>query len=375
MAPQDLRLQPGDVLKVNFNPENPILKEDWNLTVCESFDWSYQGESVGILKRPLVPLDDDAIKEEKRAYRHLVGTIIPAVDGNMDSEPFLRVLYGENVKDQLDLIEHLGNTPVNEQRKAVGIVEGFPGVGKTAFLAYVVVCMLAQRPQAPIGCICAANQPTDILAKAIEHAIELLLPESQAETAPKAAYSNYIEKDNNALPVTEEGYEGDFSQLILKNALLSDGSFNLADPHTKALFTNDTVLDMAASINRQLAPGVHGVKDTRFRVPEMSSAYKVLEAFLPHDGSFQAAALRKQYSEEGKAMAHEDVRESLKDLLPKAIKSARGNVKVVLTTPSQTVTTKQFTPQAPLLQGSQGWSRQRFHGVVANALKIVSPEN
>lgn len=51
-------------------------------------------------------------------------------------------------------------------------------------------------------------------------------------------------------------------------------------------------------------------------------------------------------------MAHEDVRESLKDLLPKAIKSARGNVKVVLTTPSQTVTTKQFTPQAPLLQGS-----------------------
>lgn len=141
----------------------------------------------------------------------------------------------------------------------------------------------------------------------------MLLPESQAETAPKAAYSNYIEKDNNALPVTEEGYEGDFSQLILKNALLSDGSFNLADPHTKALFTNDTVLDMAASINRQLAPGVHGVKDTRFRVPEMSSAYKVLEAFLSHDGSFQAAALRyKQYPEEGKTMTHEDVRELLK---------------------------------------------------------------
>ncbi|KAK8906784.1 hypothetical protein QC760_005353 [Botrytis cinerea] len=191
---------------------------------------------------------------------------------------------------------------------------------------------------------------------------------------------------DNALPVTKEEYEGDFSQLILKNTLLSDGYFNLADPHTKALFTNDTVLDMAASINRQLAPGVHGVKDTRFHVPEMSSAYKVLEAFLSHDGSFQAAALRykqypeegktmahEDYSEEGKAMAHEDVRESLKDLLPKAIKSARGNVKVVLTTPSQTVATKQFTPQAPLLQGSQGWSRQRFHDVAANALKNYFP--
>ena len=118
---------------------------------------------------------------------------------------------------------------------------------------------------------------------------------------------------DNALPVTKEEYEGDFSQLILKNTLLSDGYFNLADPHTKALFTNDTVLDMAASINRQLAPGVHGVKDTRFRVPEMSSAYKVLEAFLSHDGSFQAAALRyKQYPEEGKTMTHEDVRELLK---------------------------------------------------------------
>ncbi|KAM0149079.1 hypothetical protein ACHAQE_002670 [Botrytis cinerea] len=181
---------------------------------------------------------------------------------------------------------------------------------------------------------------------------------------------------DNALPVTKEEYEGGFSQLILKNTLLSDGYFNLADPHTKALFTNDTVLDMAASINRQLAPGVHGVRDTRFHVPEMSSAYKVLEAFLSHDGSFQAAALRyKEYSEAGKAMEGQDVRDLFQDLLPKAIKSARENAKVVLTTPSQTVTTKQFTPQAPLLQGSQGWSRQRFHDVVANALKIVPPEN
>ncbi|TEY86416.1 hypothetical protein BOTCAL_0009g00430 [Botryotinia calthae] len=617
MAPQDLRLQPGDVLKVNFNPENPIRKEDWNLTVCESFDWSYQGGSVGILKRPLVPLDDGATEEEKRAYRPLVGTLLPAVDGNMDSPEscrdllesarpisvllnyyesemaearvfkalnhFLhstypngsaklstrnysacmdewskvllmndnrvigdrdllgndagRIMENFNAEDQLKAIEYLRNTPVNEQGKAVGIVEGFPGVGKTAFLAYVVVCMLAQKPQNPIACICAANRPTDVLAKAIERAIKdtcnrqpdlaPLLQEQvvirvystqtetnflisladrapkaslvededddlvdvtsdgangcgdsaldkaptgangggdpaldkaqtganegdsddeeedensndevdvekkktkkkrltkrqrqdrdvtaarllQAEAAPKTTYSNYVEKDNMALPITEKEYQGDFSQLILKHALLSDGFSNLADPHTKALFTTDTALDMAASINRQLAPGVHGVKDTRFRVPDMSSAYKVLEAFLAHDESFQAAALRyKQYSEQGKTMTHEDVRELLKDMLPKAIKSARANAKVVLTTPSQTATTKfidqfrevhallideaclatlvdsitllvsletenlvlfgdtkQLTSQAPILQGTQGLSRETSQDVM-----------
>ncbi|TGO47826.1 hypothetical protein BCON_0262g00110 [Botryotinia convoluta] len=239
MAPQDLRLQPGNVLKVNFSPDNPIRKEDWNLTVSEFFDWSYQGESVGILKRPLVPLQEGATEEEKRAFRPLIGTILPAVDGTMDSPESCRALlesarpvsvllnyyesemaearvfkalnhflystypnfnkiasqspnnfnsasmdewskvllmndnrYGANAKDQLDAIEDLRNTPVNSQGKAVAIIEGFPGVGKTAFLAHVVVCMLAQQPQAPIGCICAANQPTDVLAKAIERAIE-----------------------------------------------------------------------------------------------------------------------------------------------------------------------------------------------------------
>lgn len=80
--------------------------------------------------------------------------------------------YGANAKDQLDAIEYLRRTPVNEQRKAVAFVEGFPGVGKIAFLAHVVVCMLAQKPQAAIGCICAANQLTDVLAKAIDSAIE-----------------------------------------------------------------------------------------------------------------------------------------------------------------------------------------------------------
>ncbi|KAF7929669.1 hypothetical protein EAE99_004573 [Botrytis elliptica] len=82
----ELRLQSGDVLKVNFSPNNPIRNEDWNLTVCESFDWSYQGESVGILKRPLVPLNDDAIEKDKKAFRPLVGTILPAVDGTLSED-------------------------------------------------------------------------------------------------------------------------------------------------------------------------------------------------------------------------------------------------------------------------------------------------
>ncbi|KAF7952092.1 uncharacterized protein EAE97_001589 [Botrytis byssoidea] len=255
MAPQELRLQPGDILKVNFRPDNPIRNEDWNLVVCEPFDWSYQGESVGVLKRPLVPLPEGATEEEKRAFRPLVRTALPAVNGTMDSPDSCRALlesdrpvsvilnYYEsetaearvfkalnhflhstypnfrkldfqspnnfksesmeawskvllmhdnrvrshvnilgddaglimerfNDKDQLDAIEYLKKTPVNSEGKAVGIIEGFPGVGKTAFLAHVVVCMLAQRPQAPICCICAASQPTDVLAKAIERAIE-----------------------------------------------------------------------------------------------------------------------------------------------------------------------------------------------------------
>ncbi|THV53786.1 hypothetical protein BGAL_0042g00330 [Botrytis galanthina] len=140
MAPQELRLQPGDILKVNFSPDNPIRNEDWNLTVSKSFDWSYQSDSVGICPPQLLRV-------------------------NMSQ-------YGANAKDQLDAMEYLRRTPVNEQRKTVAFVEGFPGVGKTAFLAHVVVCMLAQKPQAPIGCICAANQLTDVLAKAIDSAIK-----------------------------------------------------------------------------------------------------------------------------------------------------------------------------------------------------------
>ncbi|KAF5877048.1 uncharacterized protein Bfra_001409 [Botrytis fragariae] len=205
-APQDLRLQAGDVLKVNFSPDNPIRKEDWNLTICESFDWSYQGESIGILKRPLVPLDDAATEEE-----------------------------------------------------------------------------------------------------------------------------------TNALPDSE-----------------------------------------------------------------------VLEKFLSNDVSFKAAALKyKTYSEQGKKMEHEAVRELFKDLLPNAIKNARQSANVVLTTPSQTATTKfmnqfrqlhallideaglatlidlimllctleteslvlfgdtkQLTPQAPLIKGSQGLSCETSQGIM-----------
>ncbi|KAF7933786.1 uncharacterized protein EAE98_003495 [Botrytis deweyae] len=86
IAPQELRLQPSNVLKVNFSPNNPIRNEDWNLTVCESFDWSYQGESVGILKRPLIPLNNDAIEKDKKAFRPLVGTILPAVDGTLGED-------------------------------------------------------------------------------------------------------------------------------------------------------------------------------------------------------------------------------------------------------------------------------------------------
>ncbi|TGO37170.1 hypothetical protein BHYA_0104g00280 [Botrytis hyacinthi] len=609
MAPQELRLQPGDVLKVNFSPDAPIRKEDWNLTVCESFDWSYQGGSVGVLKRPLVPLRDGATEEEKKAFRPLVGTILPAVDGNMDSPGSCRALLesarpipvllnyyeseaaearifkalnrflhstypnsdkvdfqtpkdfnsasmdawskvllmhdnrvithrdilGEdaglimerfNAKDQLDAIEYLRNTPVNTQGKAVAVVEGFPGVGKTEFLAHVVVCMLAQKPQAPIGCICAANKPTDVLAKAIERAIEdtcirqpdlapflrrqLVIrvyptatetnflisladrtpkvqggrgndvnvdgpdngvggsalnnaetdtnkaeePDNQsdiedeeedtgshdesdaekkkrkkkrltkrqrqdcevaaarlqkAETAPKVTYSNYVAKDNDALPITKEEYVGDLAQLLLKNALLSDGSFNLEDPSIKALFPTEAALDMATSINRQLAPRVYGVKDTRFRVPKMTSANKVLEKFLEDDESFnEAAQTYKKYCEVGKDMGREEVRQLFKELLPKAIKDARGSAKVVLTTPSQTATTefmdqfreihallideaclatlvdiimllctfetenlvlfgdpKQLTPQAPILRGSQGLSRETSQNVMS----------
>ncbi|KAF7889898.1 uncharacterized protein EAF02_002313 [Botrytis sinoallii] len=254
MAPQNLRLHPGDVLKVNFFIDG-VRNEDWNLVICKPFDWYYPEASVGILKRPLVPLRWDATEEEKNAPRPLTGSILPAVVGNMDSPKTCRALLekacsipvilnyhesemaearvfkalncflhstypnldkkdshspinfksasmdawskvllmhdnrvrthvdilGEDAglimerfdaKDQLDTIEYLRSTPVNSQGKAVAIVEGFPGVGKTTFLAHVVVCMLAQQPQAPIGCICAANQPTDVLAKAIERAIE-----------------------------------------------------------------------------------------------------------------------------------------------------------------------------------------------------------
>ncbi|KAF7898265.1 hypothetical protein EAF00_004711 [Botryotinia globosa] len=233
-----------------------LNKEDWDLFICKPFDWLYRGKFVGILKRPLVPLDDGAAANRKKAFRPLVGTILPAVDGNINSPESCRALLESarpisvlfnnhesemaaearvfkalthflhstypnldkkdscspinfksasmdawskvllihdnrvrahvdtlgkdaglimerfNAKDQLDVIEYLWSTPVNSQGKAVAIVEGFPRVGKTAFSARVLVCMLAQRPQAPIGCICAASQPIDVLAKAIERAIE-----------------------------------------------------------------------------------------------------------------------------------------------------------------------------------------------------------
>ncbi|TGO09117.1 hypothetical protein BTUL_0178g00030 [Botrytis tulipae] len=675
VAPRGIRLQPGDLLKVKFHPDDSFDERGWDLVVCESFDWSYQGGSVGILKRPLVPLRNGATEEEKKAFRPLVGTILPAVDGNMDSpescrallesarpipvlfnnyEPeaaeaiifkalnrFLHSTYpnsdkvdfqtpkdfnsasmdawskvllmhdnrvithrdilGEdaglimerfNAKDQLDAIEYLRNTPVNTQGKAVAVVEGFPGVGKTAFLAHVVVCMLAQQPQAPIACICAANQPTDVLAKAVERAIEdtcirqpdlapflrrqvvirvyptvtetkysdddddddddggvvvtgqqtqvrqegtsqsvletaelppfpssstsgltkgqlknisnrkkksfnrhikasnTPLPPSsdddlidnitdgadndvgdsaldkaetgtnevegpdnqsdteddeeedtgsqdgsdtekkkrkkrltkrqrqdrevaaarllQAKIAPKVTYSNYIAKDVNALPLTEEEYEGNLSRLLLKSALLSDGSFNLDDPAIKALFTSEAALDMAKSINKQLAPGVYGVKDTRFQIPEMSAAGKVLQSFLVGDDLDRATAMRyKQYSDEGETMGRTETHELIKDLLPLAIKHARQVANVLLTTPSQTNTTKfmsqfrevhallideaclatiidgimllssfdtdtlilvgdnkQLTPQAPLIQGSQGLSRETSQNIM-----------
>ncbi|EDO01657.1 predicted protein [Sclerotinia sclerotiorum 1980 UF-70] len=45
--------------------------------------------------------------------------------------------------DQLCVIEYLKNALTNIHEKTVAIIEAFPGTGKTEFLVYAIVTMLA----------------------------------------------------------------------------------------------------------------------------------------------------------------------------------------------------------------------------------------
>ncbi|TGO53910.1 hypothetical protein BOTNAR_0282g00030 [Botryotinia narcissicola] len=187
MAPQELRVQPGTRTGISSSqsPLNVPTKVTPSVFVLLNYYESEKAEArvfkaLNHFLHSTYPNVDpkvcrsptDAFSTCMNEWSRVLLMNDNRVIGNRDilSEHWSQ--YGANAKDQLDAIEYLRHTPVNKQRKAVAIVEGFAVVGKTAFLAHVVVCMLAQQSQAPIGCICAANQPTDVLAKAIESAIE-----------------------------------------------------------------------------------------------------------------------------------------------------------------------------------------------------------
>ncbi|TEY48013.1 hypothetical protein BOTCAL_0299g00080 [Botryotinia calthae] len=71
--------------------------------------------------------------------------------------------------------------------------------------------------------------------------------------APKFSYSNYIKKNIEVFAVTEKEYVNDLAHCLLKSAFLPNNSFNLDDPEVKALHFTEAALDIATSINRQLA--------------------------------------------------------------------------------------------------------------------------
>jgi hypothetical protein len=83
-----MRLEQGDRLKINFRTKvtQIVTKDDWQFTVMKPFSWMVQGEVIGHLVRPRVPVAPDATDvEKKNNARPLISMKLPVQPGHVHS--------------------------------------------------------------------------------------------------------------------------------------------------------------------------------------------------------------------------------------------------------------------------------------------------
>ena len=70
----NFRFDKGDRLKINFRTkvEELIQEDNWNFRVLKPYVFMVQGEIVGLLVRPHVPLQPNSTEEEKKKGQPLV---------------------------------------------------------------------------------------------------------------------------------------------------------------------------------------------------------------------------------------------------------------------------------------------------------------
>ncbi|KAI9649407.1 hypothetical protein NHQ30_001983 [Ciborinia camelliae] len=242
-------------------------------------------------------------------------------------------------EDQIRAIEYLKNAPTNVHGKTVAILEGFLGVGKTPFLAYVVVTALLGEPQDPIACICAANQPTDVLVNAINEAIQDIctrFPERQhtlqdfvvIRVYPTATEIKYLINLAEKLPKLDPLQEVDEDEY--EDAKVAALAAYLPLP-------DSDVEDVETSTVNKPVEVQHGDDDddSSCTQKELYKKKKSKKKRLKI-----TAAVYRKFGEEGNRMSYEESQDFRKHMLPKAIESSRANAKVILTTPPQTAIAK-----------------------------------
>ncbi|KAG4438341.1 hypothetical protein IFR05_006185 [Cadophora sp. M221] len=90
----DVRLTPGDTLKINFRLTNNVSDEDWTFTVMQPFHWCLQDGVVGTLARPRQPVPDDAGLVQRKAFRPYQTTQLPVAE-----------CFAETMEDARNLLE------------------------------------------------------------------------------------------------------------------------------------------------------------------------------------------------------------------------------------------------------------------------------
>lgn len=74
-------------------------------------------------------------------------------------------------EDHVNVIRYLSNVPTDKHGIAVAVVEGYPGVGKTYFLAQMIKALVATSDNKQYLVLAPSNAPADVAALAIHSAV------------------------------------------------------------------------------------------------------------------------------------------------------------------------------------------------------------
>jgi len=235
-----------------------------------------------------------------------------------------------NAEDHTSVIKYLSSVPTDKHGVAVGIIEGYPGTGKTFFLSRLVKALLNTHDDTKYVIVAPSNAPVDVAAKAIyDTLIEDAL--SNGEVVVRA-HSAHVEAEYVLQYATKlHRDEAD-------KAIPSNGSLDL-DAYVQDCLVG---VQLSQAVNVRLSVGEGLLRDRRFILHKQSLGYWALSIaglirqrckYTDIDKWAPLANLFNQYIEEGQSL-HQESKIELKHQLKQLRLFTISKVRVVVGSPT-----------------------------------------